>query len=275
MSHLHAFHPLLHVHGLKKTYSTGAWWKRRKGTIALNHVDLTLYSGRTLALVGHSGCGKTTLALCLAALERPDAGEILYENGSLASFSRRELAVLRTRVQVVLQDSAGALSPRFTAAQIIEEPMLIQRRGSPQQRAGRVAELMERVGLSPDWKDRRAHQFSGGQRQRLAIARALAMDAKLLILDEPFNGLDLSVRGQIINLLLDLQADLHLSYLYISHDLDVVRHFADDVAVMQAGRIVECSPTLRLFEQPVHPHTQVLLSAMSLWTGQSSLSLVH
>jgi len=269
------FHPLLHARGLQKTYSVGNYWRRRLEFKALEDVDLMLHPGRTLALVGHSGCGKTTLAMCLAGLDQPDAGEIWYDGQSAATFSRSERTAIHSRVQLILQDSAGSLSSRFTAAQIIEEPMLIQRRGATQQRASMVSELMARVGLCPDWKDRRAHQFSGGQRQRLAIARALAMQAQILILDEPFNGLDLSIRGQIINLLLDLQSELSLSYLYISHDLDVVRQFADDVAVMHQGRIVECSPTPNLFEHPMHPQTQTLLSAMSVWTDQSSLSLVN
>jgi len=238
---------LLRIEGLHKTYSQGCWWEKRFASKALDGVDLVLEAGKTLALVGKSGSGKTTLAMCVAMLEKPDSGRIWFNGCNLLSLSKSERAALRPRIQLIFQDSVAALPGRFSAAQIIEEPLVIQGRCSAsannrvdkKARADIVAELIAKVGLPPGSANRRPHQFSGGERQRLAIARALTLAPKLLILDEPFTGLDLSVRGQIVNLLLALQADLSLTYLYISHDLDMVRHFSDNVAVMERGRVVE------------------------------------
>jgi oligopeptide transport system ATP-binding protein len=237
---------LLRIEALTKTYSQGRWWEKQFASKALDGVDLRLEAGKTLALVGKSGSGKTTLAMCVAMLEKPDSGRIWFDGCDLFSLSKSERATLRPRIQLVFQDSAAALPARFTAAQIIEEPLVIQGRYpasnggkevDQKSRVDTVHDLMAKVGLPPAWANRPPHQFSGGERQRLAIARALALQPSLLILDEPFTGLDLSVRGQIVNLLLALQADLSLTYLYISHDLDLVRHFSDRVAVMNQGRI--------------------------------------
>jgi len=229
--------PMLQMAGISKTYVQGRWWEKQFHVRALGGVDLSLEEGKTLALVGKSGSGKTTLAMCAALLESPDSGKIWFYGRDVLSQRKRECALLRPRIQIIFQDST-ALPARYTARQIIEEPLVIQRRYSPKERADLVSELMEKVGLSPKWKNRLPDQFSGGQRQRLAIARSLTLQPNLLILDEPFVGLDISTRGQIINLLLDLQANNALAYLFISHDIALVRHFSDSVAVMDQGRIV-------------------------------------
>lgn len=252
--------PLLQIEALTKTYTQGRWWEKRFASKALDGINLTLEAGKTLALVGKSGSGKTTLALCLAMLEKPDSGKISFDGLDLGSLSKPERARLRPRIQLIFQDSAAALPARFTAAQIIEEPLVIRGRypASTDGEVGRehcaqknrgdvVRDLMAKVGLPPAWAHRRPHQFSGGERQRLAIARSLALQPTLLILDEPFTGLDLSVRGQIVNLLLALQVELSLTYLYISHDLDLVRYFSDNVAVMDRGRIVEHASVSNFF----------------------------
>ena len=252
--------PLLQTAGLSKTYVQGRWWERQFHLKALDGVDLALEEGKTLALVGKSGSGKTTLAMCAALLELPDSGKIWFNGRDVMCLDRRERLLLRPRIQIIFQDS-NALPVRYTARQIIEEPLVIQRRYSPKQRAERVSELMEKVGLSPMWRDRLPNQFSGGQRQRLAVARALTLQPDLLILDEPFVGLDISTRGQIINLLLDLQAENSLAYLHISHDLELLRHFADSVAVMDRGKIIEQACVSDFFRNPEHARTPALVSA--------------
>jgi ABC-type glutathione transport system ATPase component len=254
--------PLLQVRGLCKTYSGGHWWQKQFRLTALDSVDLAIQTGRTLALVGESGSGKTTLAMCLVSLEQPDSGEIRFEGKNLLAQSGRSRAVVGREIQLVFQDSTGALSPRMSAAQIIEEPLLIHRQGKRKERSELVLEMMAKVGLSPKWKDRFANQFSGGQRQRLAIARALVLRPKLLILDEALAGLDLSIQGQIVNLLLDLQESEALSYLFISHNLELAGQVADEIAVMYQGQVVECASPSQIFMHPRHPHTQTLLAAV-------------
>jgi ABC-type glutathione transport system ATPase component len=246
--------------GLSKTYEQGRWWEKQFHLKALDGVDLSLEEGKTLALVGKSGSGKTTLAMCAALLELPDSGKIWFNGRDVMSLDKRERALLRPRIQIIFQDST-ALPARYTARQIIEEPLEIQRRYAPKERAELVSELMEKVGLSAKWGNRLPNQFSGGQRQRLAVARALTLQPRLLILDEPFVGLDISTRGQIINLLLDLQAENSLTYLYISHDLELLRHFADSVALMDQGKITEQVGVSDLFRSPEDARTRALASA--------------
>jgi ABC-type glutathione transport system ATPase component len=265
--------PQLRIEGLTKTYSHARWWEKRFDTNALADVSLTLEAGTTLALVGKSGSGKTTLAMCVAMLDKPDAGQIWFEGHDLLSLANSERALLRPRIQLIFQDSAAALPARFTAAQVIEEPLIIQHRCSAKERSELVLELMDKVGLSPREANRLPHQFSGGQRQRLAIARSLALQPSLLILDEPFIGLDFSIRGQIVNLLLALQAQLGLTFLFISHDLDLVRYFADTVAVMDLGKIVEQASTIDVFRNHMHPVTQALLAPTERIFASDSQSL--
>lgn len=230
---------VLEVRDLSKTFTQGRAWQKQFHRRALDHVNLTLQPGSTLALVGESGCGKTTLAMCVVGLEKPDAGEIFFNGNNLETLDKPEKNNARREIQLIFQDSSAALNPRMSAVEIVEEPLLLRGGNSRAERRELAAAMMERVGISPNWKDRLPHQFSGGQRQRLAIARALVLKPRVLILDEIFAGLDLSIRGQIANLLLDLQESQGLSYICISHNLALVGQIADSIAVMNQGRIVE------------------------------------
>lgn len=253
---------LLRVSGLRKTFLQRREWSREKFLVcALDGVDLSLVEGQTLAIVGESGSGKSTLARCIALLEQPTAGEIWFGGRDLLAASREELFPVQAQIQMIFQDPAAALNPRFTAAEIIAEPLRIHRRGSQEQR-DRALGLMQLVGLKPDWAGRRALEFSGGQRQRLAIARALALEPRLLILDEALSALDPPIQAQIINLLLELQKSRRLSYLYITHDLSAVSCLADEVAILARGRIIERAPTAELVSHPQQPETQALLAAV-------------
>ncbi len=256
---------LMRVEHLSMSYVQRQWLSRRQFHVrALDNVDLILHRGSTLALVGESGSGKSTLARCLARLEEPTSGEIWYQGSNLLSLSAAELRAVRKEIQLIFQDPAAALNPRLTAAEIIAEPLLIQRWGSRRRRGERALELMEQVGLAPQWARRRPAEFSGGQRQRLAIARALALEPKLLILDEALSALDLSVQAQIVNVLLELQAARGLTYLYITHDLSLAGRLADEVAVMLRGKIVERAPVGKFLRGPQHPHSQELLAAVPI-----------
>jgi|HubBroStandDraft_4_1064222.scaffolds.fasta_scaffold63135_3 peptide/nickel transport system ATP-binding protein len=254
--------PFLSVQSLGKTYSGRRWWARTRNTTAVLHdVSFHLAKGRTLGLVGPSGSGKSTLARCLALFEPPTQGTVHLEGRNLWTSSRPERRTLRAQIQLIFQEPAASLNPRFTAGQIVEEPLVIQRRGTSTTRRQRASELMETVGLPPEAIDKPALHFSGGERQRLAIARALALEPKLLILDESFSGLDLSVQTQVANLLSDLQTRLGLTYILISHDLAAVASLAQEIAVMDAGRIVEHAPTAELLASPRHPRTRELVEA--------------
>jgi len=253
---------LVRTRGLSKQYVQRSPFSRKKFVVdALVDVDLEIAHGCLTALVGESGSGKSTLASCLALLEKPDRGGIWFEGNEISRCDDRELAALRPKIQMVFQDSAGALNPRFTAGEIIAEPLEIQGREVRKNLRVRACELMEEVGLSPDWVDRRPLELSGGQRQRLAIARAIALKPAFLILDESLSGLDLSTQAQILNLLLDLQASHSLTYLLISHDLSLVGQVADFVAVMHQGRLVEQGTTQEIFARPQHAHTRELLDS--------------
>jgi ABC-type glutathione transport system ATPase component len=261
---------LLKVCGLSKSYSQRDWLSRDKFHVqAVDKVDLEVRLGSTVALVGESGSGKSTLARCLALLEKPNSGEIWFEGKLLSSIETRELLPMRRQIQIIFQDAALALNPRFTAAEIVAEPLAIQGIGTKPEQRRRALELMRNVGLLEQWADRRPLELSGGQRQRLAIARALAVHPKLLILDEALSALDPPVEAQLVNLLQDLQASFSLTYLYISHDLTLVGHLADEVAVMQQGRIVELANRSDLFTHPQHPHTRKLLRSMPRWESRS------
>lgn len=256
--------PFLRVRGLTKSYVRGSGVLQKRIQIAAaRDVDFEITAGKTLALVGSSGSGKSTVARCLTRLERPDAGQIWVGSTDISQLGNRGLRRFRTEMQMIFQDAATSMNPRFSAAQIIEEPLLVQRRGSTEERRKHAQDLMTEVGLSPNWADRSVMKFSGGQRQRLAIARALALRPKLLVLDEALSGLDLSAEAQIINLLLDLQAVHSLTYLFISHDLPLVARVADTIAVISAGRIVEQGTTAQVIESPSHPETKALLASAS------------
>ena len=229
--------------------------------MALQEVSFSLEQGTTLGLVGESGSGKSTLARCIALFEAPTSGEIRLEGANLWSTSRSGQRRLRSRIQLIFQESASSLNPRFTAAQIVEEPLLIQRWGTARERSERAGALMEMVGLRREAMAKRPLQFSGGERQRLAIARALSLEPILLILDEAFSGLDLPIQSQISNLLRDLQKRLALTYILISHDLESVAGLATEIAVMDGGRMVEHASTADLFAKPQHPRTQALIEA--------------
>jgi ABC-type glutathione transport system ATPase component len=250
--------PLLRVRGLSKNYIAGGRWRRRVPIAAVNDVGFEIQPGQTLALVGASGSGKSTVARCVTRLEQPNSGEIWFAGRDIAKLSNRELLPIRMDIQMIFQDAVTSLNPRFSAAETVEEPLRIQGRNRSERRAAAEA-VVRQVALSPTWLDRSVMDFSGGQRQRLAIARALTTQPKLLVLDEAFSGLDLPTQAQIANLLMDLQAAHALSYLLISHDLALVAGMADVIAVMAHGQIVEQGIARNLIHNPQSDETKKLL----------------
>jgi ABC-type glutathione transport system ATPase component len=255
--------PLMRIANLSKQYVQRRPLTRMPFKVcAFEDVNLTIHRDTTLAIVGESGAGKSTLAKCLALLERPTAGEIWFEGKNLLELGRNALFPVHRQIQLIFQDSTSALNPRLTAEEIIAEPLAIQRIGTKNSRRARAGELMEKVGLPARSGDRRPLEFSGGQRQRLAIARALALEPKLLILDEALSSLDLLNQQMILKLLADLRVAHSLTYVHISHDLRLVSEFADEVAVMSERHIVEQKPAAELFARPEHPDTKALLAAM-------------
>ena len=255
---------VLEVVGLAKSFErrAGLLGRSKSQVRAVDGVSFSVARGETLALVGESGCGKSTTARLALRLIDQTSGTIRFEGMDISDLRGRLLQALRRRMQIVFQDPFASLNPRMRVGQILEEPLILHRLGDAAQRAARVAELLGLVGLSPTHAQRYPHEFSGGQRQRIGIARALAVEPSLVVLDEPVSALDVSVQAQVANLLKDLQARLGLSYLFIAHDLAVVKHMADRVAVMYLGRIVEIGSKAELFAAPRHPYTRLLLSAI-------------
>src|SRR6516165_5311641 len=229
---------------------------------AVDGVDLALAAGRTLALVGESGCGKSTLGRLILRLIEPDRGRIRFEGRDISALDERGLRAFRRNAQLVFQDPYASLNPRMTVGQTVGEPLALHGIVPAARRPHRIAELLSQVGLDPRLQSRYPHEFSGGQRQRISIARALAVEPKLIVCDEPVSALDVSIRAQVLNLLRDLQRRLALAYIFISHDLAVVKHIADRIAVMHLGRIVEIGPNEALFSAPRHPYSRALLSAI-------------
>lgn len=252
---------LLRARGLSKEYIQRSPLTRRKFTVqALKSVNLTVRQGSTLAVVGESGAGKSTLVRCLALIEEPTTGEIRWNGLDLLALKKNALFAMRRKIQIIFQDPTSALNPGMTAAQIVEEPLAIQSIGPREERRSRVLELMEQVGLSARWADKLPMEFSGGQRQRLAIARALALEPELLILDEALSNLDLANQEMILQLLRELQSARGLTYIHVTHDLNMVEDVADEVAVMYEGQIVEQKYAPVIFTHAEHPYTQELLA---------------
>jgi oligopeptide/dipeptide ABC transporter ATP-binding protein len=256
--------PLLQIEDLTMHFPVrGGVLRRQVATVhAVDGVHLALEAGRTLGLVGESGCGKTTVGRCIVGLYKPTAGRVRFDGQDVAGAGAGDLKRIRRDLQMIFQDPFESLNPRHTVGEILREPFEIHRIGTPADRMARVQTLMARVGMDPGALDRFPHEFSGGQRQRIGIARAIALNPRLIICDEPVSALDVSIQSQILNLLLGLQREMGLAYLFIAHDLAVVKHVSDRIAVMYLGKIVEQAPAETLYRNPLHPYTVALIAAI-------------
>ena len=256
--------PLLEVKDLHKHYPVrGGIFSRTVGTVrAVAGVSLAVHAGQTLGLVGESGCGKSTLGRTLMRLEEPTSGQVLFDGQDLAQASGDALFKLRREMQMVFQDPYSSLNPRLTVGEIVREPLIVHRIGSKAEQVERVRDLLATVGLGSDTLQRYPSEFSGGQRQRIGVARALSLNPRLVIADEPVSALDVSVQSQVLNLMVQLQRERGLAYVFISHDLSVVEHVSDVVAIMYLGRIVERGPVRQIFDHPAHPYTRALMQAI-------------
>ena len=256
-------HPvLLEVKNLKKHFQVRVPNHTTQTVHALNGISFLLHEGETLGLVGESGCGKSTAARAILRLVEPTSGEVFYRNHNLIALKQNKLRSLRKEMQIIFQDPLASLNPRKLIKKILEEPFDIHGFPKSKEKEDLVSSLLKRVGLTPDQAEKYPHEFSGGQLQRIGIARAIALNPSLIIADEPVSALDVSIRAQIINLLLDLKESMRISYLFISHDMTIVRHFCDRVAVMYLGKIVEIADSTSLFNNPRHPYTEALLAAV-------------
>ena len=254
---------LLEVSHLVKHFTRGGGFLRAGTRVAaVDDISFTIEEGETFGLVGESGSGKTTTGRCILRLIEPTSGDVRFRGENVLAFSRARMRAARRDMQIVFQDPYSSLNPRMRAGRIVEEPLVIHQLGTRDERRARIAELFTLVGLDPAHLDRYPHQFSGGQRQRIGLARALALNPSFVILDEPVSALDVSIQAQVINLLLELQQQLRLTYLFIAHDLRLVEHICSRVAVMYLGKIVEMGPAAALFSTPQHPYTRALLSAI-------------
>jgi len=258
---------LIQVRNLKMHFpiTSGFLFQRKVGAIkAVDGISFDIKRGETLGLVGESGCGKSTTGRALLQLYRPTSGEVFFEGNNLTKLSGERLRHMRRRMQMIFQDPYASLNPRMTVGDIIGEPLVVHNISSGQGRRERVQELLRIVGLNPYFVNRYPHEFSGGQRQRIGVARALAVQPDFIVCDEPISALDVSIQAQIINLLEELQSQFNLTYLFIAHDLSVVRHISDRIAVMYLGKIVELTGRKELYDRPLHPYTQALLSAVPI-----------
>ncbi|MBP3410717.1 MAG: ATP-binding cassette domain-containing protein [Clostridia bacterium] len=256
--------PMIRVENLEKHFKVKGTLGKKGIVHAVNGVNLDIQKGETLGLVGESGCGKSTLGRTILKVHEPDAGRIFLDGEEITNLSRKQMQPYRRRMQMIFQDPYASLNPRFTVGELIAEPMKIYRMCDEKEQVERVQELLEIVGLKPDHIRRYPHEFSGGQRQRIGIARALALNPEFIVCDEPISALDVSIQAQIINLLERIQAERGISYLFIAHDLTMVRHISRQIGVMYMGSLVEVGDADEICEHPVHPYTQILMSAVPI-----------